>query len=151
MKPIVVRRLSLADLPLLEAAPPDVFDDPVVPASARAFLERDGNVLVAAITDDADPRIVGFVSGMEVLHPDKGSPEFWINEVGVAEPYRRRGIGRQLMDRTLEIARALGCHLAWLAVDEDNAAALGLYAAAGGAPPERQIHIDFDLEPRAEP
>ena len=34
---------------------------------------------------------------------------------------------------------------AWRAVDKDNEAVLAFYKAAGGKPPERQLHIDVDL------
>ncbi len=146
MTPITVRALSADDLPLLEACPPDVFDDAVVPAAARAFLERQGNLLVVAMTDEDVPRIVGFVSAVEVLHPDKARPELWINEVGVAEPFRRRGVGRALMGEVLDIGRSRHCRLAWLAVDEDNEVALAFYESAGGETPERQLHVDFDLD-----
>jgi len=92
------------------------------------------------------PCLVGFVSAVETLHPDQRRPELWINEVGVSEAWRRRGVGRALMEETLRIARARGCRGAWLAVDEDNEPALGLYRAAGGAEPERQLHVDFGYD-----
>ena len=41
---------------------------------------------------------MGFVSGVEVTHPDKGT-EMFLYELAVDEPFRRRGIGRALVER----------------------------------------------------
>jgi len=143
---IVCRRLGPEDLPLIEAAPPEVFDHPVHPGAARAFLESGSHLLVGAIEEGAAPRLVGFVSAVVVLHPDRARPELWINEVGVAGGRRGRGVGRTLIEETLRVARARGCRGAWVALDEDNAAALALYRSAGGAEPRSQLHIEFGYE-----
>lgn len=138
------RQIELSDLELLLKTPEGVFDDALVSASARAFLSTESNILVGAI-DTARNVIIGFASAMIYVHPDKPIPEMWINEVGVHEDYRRQGIGKMIMDETLEIGRSKNCKVAWLATDHDNIAARALYKSSGGKPPEDQIHIDFDL------
>lgn len=92
-----------------------------------------------------DGLVVGFVSAVRMHHPDKEKPELFINEIGVAPEYRRQGVGKALLKAMLVEAKKAGCRLVWLAVDEDNKAALALYRSAGGKAPEKQIHIDFDL------
>ena len=60
-------------------------------------------------------------------------PELWINEVAVAASYQGRGIGKAMMQQTLELARRLGCEEAWVLTERSNTAAMNLYASSGGA------------------
>jgi aminoglycoside 6'-N-acetyltransferase I len=64
--------------------------------------------------------------------------------VSVAEPYRRRGVGRAMMRRTFELARELGCRNAWVLTDRDNVAANELYATSGGTPTS-VVMFELDL------
>ena len=93
--------LEDGDQGLLERVAPEVFDHDVDPLLADAFLRDPRHHLVAAIADD---RIVGFVSALDYWHPDKPR-ELWFNEVGVAPAWQHRGVGTQLLQKTLR-ARA---------------------------------------------
>ena len=124
----IVRLLESGDRGLLDLVKPGVFDRDVDPRLADAFLRDPRHHLVAAI---ADGRIVGFVSALDYWHPDKPR-ELWINEVGVTSAWRRRGVGTQLMQATLDHARALDCVEAWVLTDHQNPAALALYSKVGG-------------------
>ena len=126
---LVVRPLEDGDQGLLERVEAGVLDRGVDPGLADAFLRDPRHHLVAAIADD---RIVGFVSALDYWHPDKPR-ELWINEVGVTPAWQRQGVGTQLMQATLDHARALGCFEAWVLTDHENPAALALYRKVGGA------------------
>lgn len=71
-------------------------------------------------------RTVGFASGSILLHPDK-QPSFFINEVGVIENMRRRGIATALCKLLLKAARDKGCQGIWLATEGNNLEARALY------------------------
>ncbi len=89
--------------------------------------------------------MVGFVSAVHYVHPDK-APELWIDEVGVAPPHQRGGVGRRLLDRMLAHGAALGCVQAWVLTSPGNTAARRLYAAAGGrAAAELSVMYEFPL------
>jgi aminoglycoside 6'-N-acetyltransferase I len=119
-----------------------VFDHRVNAKLAAEFLADTRHHLIVA-TDEG--LVVGFASAVHYVHPDK-PPELWINEVGVAEPHRERGIGRAIMAMMLERARALGCREAWVLTDRGNEPAMRLYAAAGGtAAPRDQVMFTFKL------
>jgi ribosomal protein S18 acetylase RimI-like enzyme len=105
-----------------------LFDNPVRPEWAERFLTTAGHHLFLAYEQDAP---VGFVSGVETVHPDKGT-EMFLYELGVAEPFRRRGIGRALIDTLADLARELGCYGMWVPVDTGNDVALATYRSAGG-------------------
>ena len=124
-----IKVLGQADLSYLENVAADVFDDPIMESSAREFLADPRHRLVVALDGNL---VVAFVSAVIYVHPDKPSPEFWINEGGVAPTYQGRGIGKALMKATLDEARRLGCLEAWVLTERDNAAAIALYKAAAG-------------------
>ncbi|MFF1683779.1 MULTISPECIES: GNAT family N-acetyltransferase [unclassified Streptomyces] len=120
-----IRRARTVDE--LTAAGP-LFDGPALPEASARFLRTPGHHLFLAYEGD-EP--VGFVSGVETVHPDKGV-EMFLYELSVAEPFRRRGIGRSLVEALAALARERGCHGMWVGVDTDNAPALATYRGAGG-------------------
>jgi aminoglycoside 6'-N-acetyltransferase I len=126
---IGIRILHAGDETVLERVAADVFDDPLVPDTARLFLADPRHHLVVAVDDDV---VVGFASAVHYLHPDKEHPELWINEVGVAETHQRRGLGKAILAGLFDLARSLGCREAWVLTERDNHAAQALYRAAGG-------------------
>jgi GNAT superfamily N-acetyltransferase len=87
---------------------------------------------------------VGFVSGVETMHPDKGV-EMFLYELEVAEAHRNRGVGRALVTALADLARERGCYGMWVATDAGNAPALKAYAAAGGGPAEPFVMLSWDF------
>lgn len=126
-----VRLLRAGDEAVLDHVDPEVFDDPVDPSAATRFLADPNHRLVVALEGHV---VVGFVSGTVYFHPDKVRPEFWINEVSVAPPHRRAGLGRALLEVVLDSARSAGCSEAWVLTERDNHGAMGLYANTGAEP-----------------
>ena len=141
MTPIECRLLTPEDSQVLRRVAPGVFDGPVLPHWTREFLADARHHLIVAIDDDC---VVGMVSALHYVHPDK-APQLWINEIGVAPSHQRRGIGRQLLDAALAHGRTLGCTEAWLGTEETNVAARRLYASAG-ATPEPFMLYEFPLD-----
>jgi aminoglycoside 6'-N-acetyltransferase I len=109
--PIEIRLLGPEDEWVLANVAPDVFDDPVDARATAAFLNDRRHRLVVAIDQDC---VVGFVSAVIYLHPDKPRPDLWINEVGVAATHQRQGLGQRLIEELLAAAGAVGCSEAWV-------------------------------------
>ncbi|GAA2943346.1 MULTISPECIES: GNAT family N-acetyltransferase [Streptomyces] len=105
----------------------DLFDSPPREEWAARFLTAAGHLLLLAYVDD---RPAGFVSGIEMLHPDKGT-EMCLYELSVAPAYRRRGIGRALTAALASEARERGCYGMWVGVERDNRAAVATYGSTG--------------------
>jgi aminoglycoside 6'-N-acetyltransferase I len=142
---IEIRMLDASDHALLDNVAPDLFDEATDPHLVTEFLADPRHHLAAAI--DAG-QIVGFASGVHYVHPDKPS-ELWINEVGVAPSHQGRGIATSILKTLLQHATSLGCREAWVLTDRSNAAAMRLYASAGGEEgPRDQVMFTFFLEPR---
>ena len=126
-----VRRMQTGDDAVVIAAA-ELFDGPPTPEATALFLSRDGHHLLMALDDETDSeRAVGFVSGIEMTHPDKGT-EMFLYELAVAEDARNRGVGRSLVAALADIARGRGCYGMWVLTDDDNPAAVKAYEAAGG-------------------
>jgi ribosomal protein S18 acetylase RimI-like enzyme len=112
-----------------------LFDGPARADATRRFLAAPGHHLLVAYEEG---RAVGFVSGVEMTHPDKGT-EMFLYELAVDEAWRRRGIGTALVEALAETARAAGCYGMWVVTDEDNAAARATYEGRGACPESGQV------------
>ena len=126
---IEIKLLGPAHLRILDNVAENVFDDPIVESSAREFLGDPRHRLVVALDEDT---VVGFVSAVIYVHPDKPAPELWINEIGVAPTHQRHGIGKSLIQAILEEAKRSGCSEAWVLTDRSNLPAMAMYKSAGG-------------------
>ena len=123
-------------------------DGPVLTRAANRFLAESGHHLLLAY--DSMDKPVGFVSGVETTHPDKGT-EMFLYELAVDEPSRRRGIGTSLVLALDSLARSRGCYGMWVLTDFDNPAALATYRTAGGQSPTTHAMITWTYgsgEPR---
>jgi ribosomal protein S18 acetylase RimI-like enzyme len=125
---VEIRVLGRGDEAVLENVAPEVFDNPIDPYLAAEFL-ADHRHHIAVAVDGAV--VVGFASGVHYLHPDK-PPELFVNEVGVAPTHHRRGLGKAVLEALFEVGRRHHCAVAWVLTDRSNAAAMALYASAGG-------------------
>lgn len=107
------------------------------------FLDDPGHHLLLAV--DGAGRTVGFVSGVELTHPDKGT-EMFLNELEVEEPVRRKGIGRQLVAALAGLAEERGCYGMWVGTDESNVAAAATYRSAGAGVPEPAVILVWEFD-----
>jgi ribosomal protein S18 acetylase RimI-like enzyme len=135
---VEIVRLGIGDEHTV-AAMSHLFDGPAVPEHTRRFLQGDGHhLLIARLGDD----VVGFVSGVEMTHPDKGT-EMFLYELAVDERWQRQGVGASLVRALRDLGRARGCYGMWVLTDDDNPAALATYTSAGGA---RTKQVMFEWE-----
>lgn len=123
-----VRIVTVTDRATLESGA-HLFDAPPLAEAADRFLGAAGHHLLFALAADGTP--VGFVSGVELVHPDKGA-ELYLNELGVAAQARGRGVGTALVLALAEVARANGCYGLWGVTEPDNDSARATYRRSGG-------------------
>lgn len=75
MNAIAIKILNHNDIDVLKNTEPDVFDDPINLPKSAEFLADSHHHLAVAIKDNL---VIGFVSAVHYVHPDKLSPELWI-------------------------------------------------------------------------
>lgn len=119
----------------------DLFDHPIRPDWASKFLDSEGHHILIAFVDE---KPAGFVSGVEMTHPDKGT-EMFLYELGVAEPHRGHGIGRALVEELGKLAVSKGCYGMWVATEPDNEAALRTYRSSGSDPGEDHMILTWEF------
>jgi ribosomal protein S18 acetylase RimI-like enzyme len=141
---IEIRKLVPGDEAVLGKVAAGVFDEPVRPDLTRRFLATPNYRIFVALDGD---RVVGMATGFTHFHPDKGE-EFFVNELGVGDDYRRRGIGERLLRTILAEAKAMGCPDAWLGTEHVNGPALALYrkAMTGEDTEEPMSVFTYELE-----
>jgi ribosomal protein S18 acetylase RimI-like enzyme len=139
---VEIRRLTAADVDVVLAAA-HLFDEDPTREDTETFFALGTHHLLVAFDDDG--RAVGFVSGAELTHPDKGT-EMFLNELGVDEPARRRGIGKALTEALADVARQRGCHGMWVGTETGNMAARRTYEAAGAGEPDPFVIYEWEFE-----
>ena len=133
-----IRALEPGDEEAVVAAQ-HLFDGPARAEATARFLEEPGSHLLVGYVD-GEP--AGFVSGVEVTHPDKGT-EMFLFELAVGEAHRRRGHGRALIEALELLARERGCVGMFVFVDDDNEAGRAAYRSAGGRDASRPVMVEW--------
>ena len=137
---VTIHRLGPGDASVLDDVASEVFDHRVDAGLVSEFLADPRHHLVVAC---AGTTVIGMATALHYVHPDKPT-ELWINEIGVAPPYRRRGIGTRLLEALLAHGRSIGCREAWLGTEEANVAARRLYAKLRGRE-ETMVCVTFAI------
>ncbi|HEY8471563.1 MAG TPA: GNAT family N-acetyltransferase [Natronosporangium sp.] len=119
-----------------------LFDHAPRPEWSTRFLAQPNHHLCIAYVD-GEP--AGFVSGVEITHPDKGT-EMFLYELGVDERFRGRGIGRALVTELAALARSRGCYGMWVLTDTDNTAALRTYRSAGARAQSEHVMLEWSFD-----
>ncbi len=91
----------------------------------RTELLADPRVVFVAAFDGDAP--IGFAFGYELPRRHGSPTEFFVYELSVDEPYRRRGIAQELMRELLA-----GREGAFVLTEPDNEAANATYRSLGG-------------------
>jgi ribosomal protein S18 acetylase RimI-like enzyme len=126
-----VRRLSVGDEALAEAAVRLFADDRSAPVDVAAFLGSPACLLLVSLAGEGGGDVAGWVYGQELVHPD-GERTMLLYALDVDEPFHRQGHGRALVTAFVAEARAAGCTEVWVLTDDANVAANATYLAAGG-------------------
>jgi aminoglycoside 6'-N-acetyltransferase I len=139
---LVVKVLAEGDRDVLDDVAPDVFDEPLCADWTEEFLADPRHHIVVALDSG---RVVGFVSGVHYVHPDK-PPELFVVELGVAPTHRRRGIATRVFAKLLDEGKRFGCRVAWVPTEADNDLARAFYdSLAGHTGAESVVHYSFPL------
>ncbi len=125
----------------------DAFDDvdtygAAVPSSSylTTFLGRPQNIVLVAKSGEA---VVGGLVAYVLEKFERERSEVYIYDLAVAEPHRRRGIARNLIEQLKPISRALGAWVIYVQADYGDAPAIALYTSMGTR--EDVMHYDIPV------
>ena len=96
-------------------------------------------ILVARVDGD----IVGALAAYELVKYEQERSEFYIYDLAVCEPFRRRGVARSLIEALKPIARAAGAWVIFVQADRVDEPAVALYRSMGVE--EEPLHFDIPL------
>ena len=94
-------------------------------------FDPEGICLVSLASDPGRP--IAFAK-VELRRGEAGEQTGWIGQIGVLPAFRGRGLGRHLLEWSVEYLRHHGAADIDLAVEAENELALGLYLRAGFEP-----------------
>lgn len=97
----------------------------------RKFLENPDNVLFVAFWEG---KAAGFLTAHRLQRFDKRKAEILLYEIGVNESFRRKGIGKALIEEVKNWGKEVGADEVWVLTNKSNIPANALYKSAGGAP-----------------
>ncbi len=95
----------------------------------KTFIENDENALFIAFWDG---KAAGFLTAHRLRRFDKRKAEVLLYEIGVHPDYRRRGIGKALIEEVKKWANKVGADKVWVLTEKDNEAAMAMYKSSGG-------------------
>ena len=120
---VEILHVTPADKELFRSVAPDVFDHAIDFQRLAVYLATPGHLMLVAV---AEGNIVAQIAAVVHHHVDAPS-ELYVDNLGVAPEFKRRGIATALLKKLIAIGRDQGCGEAWVATELDNAAANGLY------------------------
>lgn len=128
--PFLIRRMTREDLPAVMELEKASFRSPWSYELLQRELGHDWSViyLLEESMPEGGRRLLG-VSIFWIVHD-----EVHVLNVATAPEHRRRGVGRRLMEATLDEGRARKCCLATLEVRRSNEPAINLYKSFGFRP-----------------
>jgi ribosomal-protein-alanine N-acetyltransferase len=127
-QPFDIRPMALEDIPAVLEIDRQSFPIPWPDRSYRYELtENSASHMLVAISRSPRPLILGYVGFWLIID------EAHISTLAVAPEVRGQGIGRRLLEASLEQARQLGAAMATLEVRVSNQRAIDLYQQHGFA------------------
>ena len=95
----------------------------------KKFIGNDDNALFIAFWEE---KASGFLTAHRLQRFDKRKAEVLLYEIGVHPNYRRRGIGKALIEEVKKWAKEVEADEVWVLTEKDNEAAMAMYKSAGG-------------------
>lgn len=145
-----IHSLTPADLPLMQGLLKtfgDAFGEPDTytqhcPGNAYLtdLLTSDYFVALVALSGE---EVIGGLAAYELKKFEQARSEFYIYDLAVAAPHRRRGIATALIEHLKQIAAGRGAYVVFVQADTgpEDAAAIALYDKLG----QRESVLHFDI------
>ena len=91
------------------------------------LLVKNHSTATIQVAKNSSGKVIGMVTAQLVISTAQGAASAWIEDMVVDAYYRGHGIGKHLLQNTLDWAKQHGATRAQLLVDIENTEALGYY------------------------
>jgi ribosomal protein S18 acetylase RimI-like enzyme len=127
---LTVRRETTVDA-VLAAALDAIFDEGMCwdAEQGQRFLAHPDTLLLVARWNG---EVCGFLSAYRLQRFDRRRAEVLLYEIGIAEPFQRRGAGRALVEEAKRWTAEVSADELWVLTEDNNTPARALYVATGG-------------------
>ena len=124
VRQVTVRRETMVDA-VLSAELAAMFDEGVSwdTEQGRRFLAHPDTLFLVSRWDG---EACGFLTAYRLQRFDRRGAEILLYEIGVQEPFQRRGVGRALVEEAKRWAAEVGADELWVMTEDDNAPARAL-------------------------
>lgn len=127
-----------------------VFDDAETYCANQpddGYLEKLlGSETFIAIAAISEAKAIGGLAGYILRKFEQARSEFYIYDLAVDEPHRRKGVATAMIEKLKEIAASRDIYVIFVQADQQDKAAIALYTALG----IREDVLHFDIAPRKE-
>ena len=114
--------------------------------SMFSYLERQDTLFVTCHDISSDPpTLLGIASSRIEIKPYGKELWLYVDEVDVCSDQRRKGAGKAMMQKLIEIANEKGCKEVWLGAEVENMAANALYLSLKPATVSRVVGYTFEI------
>ena len=114
--------------------------------SLSTYLERQDTLFVTCHDISSDPpTLLGIASSRIEMKPYGKELWLYVDEVDVCSDQRRKGAGKAIMQKLIEVAYEKGCEEVWLGAEVDNMAANALYLSLKPATVSRVAGYTFEI------
>lgn len=103
-----------------------------------------GSETLMPIAAIAETKVVGGLAGYVLPKFEQTRSEFYICDLAIDEPYRRKGVATAMIETLQEIAASRGIDVILVQADLHDEAAIALYTTPG----IREVLLHFDIAPR---
>ena len=114
--------------------------------SLFTYLERQDTLFVTCHDNSSDPpTLLGIASSRIEIKPYGKELWLYVDEVDVCSDQRRKGAGKAIMQKLIEIAYKKGCQEVWLGAEAENMAANALYLSLKPDTVSRVVGYTFEI------
>jgi GNAT superfamily N-acetyltransferase len=107
------------------------------------LLVKNHTTATIQVAKNTSGEVIGMVTAQLVISTAQGAASAWIEDMVVDAKYRGLGIGKKLLQNTLDWAKQKGATRAQLLVDIENTEALGYYEHLKWEPTQLQARRVF--------
>jgi ribosomal protein S18 acetylase RimI-like enzyme len=131
---VLIRPAKVADVPAMAGLLAELFAVETEFTVDRAKQERALRMVIerpsaaAWVAEAPDKQVVGMVTAQTVVSTAEGGESAWVEDVIVRQDWRRRGVGRKLIEGVESWCRGRGITRMQLLADSSNEEAMAFYA-----------------------